>query len=173
MLALLPRPSRPATALGPADMHKGVADQLCRLRVTTDTGSGAHGNGARWTIPRRSNASGRGRMVVTWTTLGSGSLLSHHRARSSPGLSDGGHFFDLLAEDVVFDFVITVPDYPRHVVGRDNLMSSPWLRLNVLPRQLLLPARAPLAGDRSVVLDTPPRARSCPPASRTATDTSP
>jgi ketosteroid isomerase-like protein len=35
---------------------------------------------------------------------------------------DGGHFFDLLAEDVVFDFVITVPDYPRHVVGRRNLI---------------------------------------------------
>ena len=35
---------------------------------------------------------------------------------------DGDHFFDLLAEDVVFDFVITVPDYPRHVVGRDNLI---------------------------------------------------
>jgi ketosteroid isomerase-like protein len=38
------------------------------------------------------------------------------------GLADGDHFFDLLAEDVVFDFVITVPDYPRHVVGRDNLI---------------------------------------------------
>jgi len=35
---------------------------------------------------------------------------------------DGKHFFDLLAEDVVFDFVITVPGYPRHVVGRDNLI---------------------------------------------------
>ncbi len=32
------------------------------------------------------------------------------------------HFFDLLAEDVVFDFVITVPHYPRHVVGRTNLI---------------------------------------------------
>ena len=38
------------------------------------------------------------------------------------GFADGEHFFDLLAEDVVFDFVITVPDYPRHVVGRDNLI---------------------------------------------------
>jgi ketosteroid isomerase-like protein len=37
-------------------------------------------------------------------------------------LTDGDHFFDLLADDVVFDFVITVPDYPRHVVGRDNLI---------------------------------------------------
>jgi len=29
---------------------------------------------------------------------------------------------DLLADDLVFDFVITVPDYPRRVVGRDNLI---------------------------------------------------
>ena len=38
------------------------------------------------------------------------------------GLADGAHFFELLADDVVFDFVITVPDYPRRVVGRDNLI---------------------------------------------------
>ena len=37
------------------------------------------------------------------------------------GFADGDHFFDMLADDVVFDFVITVPDYPRHVVGRVNL----------------------------------------------------
>ena len=35
---------------------------------------------------------------------------------------DGDHFFDLLADDVVFDFIITVPDYPRRIVGRDNLV---------------------------------------------------
>jgi ketosteroid isomerase-like protein len=34
------------------------------------------------------------------------------------GLVDGAHFFDLLAEEVVFDYIITVPSYPRHVVGR-------------------------------------------------------
>ena len=34
------------------------------------------------------------------------------------GLADGAHFFDLLAEDVVFDYIITVPNYPPHVVGR-------------------------------------------------------
>jgi uncharacterized protein len=38
------------------------------------------------------------------------------------GLADGDRFFELLADDVVFDFVITVPDYPRSVVGRDNLI---------------------------------------------------
>jgi hypothetical protein len=37
---------------------------------------------------------------------------------------DGDHFFDLLADDVVFDFIITVPSYPRHIVGRDNLIDS-------------------------------------------------
>ena len=34
------------------------------------------------------------------------------------GIADGDHFFELLAEDVVVDYVITVPSYPRHVVGR-------------------------------------------------------
>ena len=38
------------------------------------------------------------------------------------GLVDGGHFFDLLAADVVFEFIITVPDYPRRIAGRDNLI---------------------------------------------------
>jgi ketosteroid isomerase-like protein len=38
------------------------------------------------------------------------------------GLVDGDHFFDLLADDVVFDFVITVPNYPRRIVGRSNLI---------------------------------------------------
>jgi ketosteroid isomerase-like protein len=34
------------------------------------------------------------------------------------GFVDGGHFFDLLAEDVIFDFVISVPGYPQRVHGR-------------------------------------------------------
>jgi uncharacterized protein len=42
--------------------------------------------------------------------------------RGLQGLADGDHFFDLLADDVVFEFVITVPDYPRRVVGRANLI---------------------------------------------------
>ena len=37
------------------------------------------------------------------------------------GFVDGQHFFDLLAEDVIFDFVISVPGYPRRVVGRPAL----------------------------------------------------
>ena len=38
------------------------------------------------------------------------------------GLVDGDHFFGLLAQDVVFDFIITVANYPRHVEGRANLV---------------------------------------------------
>ena len=34
------------------------------------------------------------------------------------GIADDGHLFDLLADDVIFDYVITVPGYPRRVVGR-------------------------------------------------------
>jgi ketosteroid isomerase-like protein len=37
------------------------------------------------------------------------------------GLVDGGHFFDLLADDVVFEFVISVPGYPARVVGREAI----------------------------------------------------
>jgi len=37
------------------------------------------------------------------------------------GLVDGDHFFDLLADDIVTEFVITVPGYPKRVEGRENL----------------------------------------------------
>jgi ketosteroid isomerase-like protein len=37
------------------------------------------------------------------------------------GIADGGHFFDLLAEDVIFDYIITTPGYPRHVEGRKTV----------------------------------------------------
>ncbi|MGO9898163.1 MAG: nuclear transport factor 2 family protein [Solirubrobacteraceae bacterium] len=38
--------------------------------------------------------------------------------RGLDGLADGEHFFDLLAEEVVFDYIISTPGYPRHVEGR-------------------------------------------------------
>ncbi|WP_405953198.1 nuclear transport factor 2 family protein [Streptomyces prunicolor] len=34
------------------------------------------------------------------------------------GLVDGDHFFELLAEDVVFEYVVSVPGYPRRIQGR-------------------------------------------------------
>jgi hypothetical protein len=38
------------------------------------------------------------------------------------GFVDDGHFFDLLAEDVIFEYVVSVPGYPRRVEGR----GGPW-----------------------------------------------
>ena len=37
-------------------------------------------------------------------------------------LVDGEDFFDLLNDDVVFEFVISVPGYPRRVEGRDAVL---------------------------------------------------
>ena len=34
------------------------------------------------------------------------------------GLVEPGHFFDLLAEDIVIEYVVTVPGYPARVEGR-------------------------------------------------------
>lgn len=42
-------------------------------------------------------------------------------AEGLQGLVDGRDFFDMHADDVVVEYVITVPDYPRRVVGRDAL----------------------------------------------------
>jgi uncharacterized protein len=37
-------------------------------------------------------------------------------------LADGEDYFDLLADDVVFEYVISVPGYPRRVDGRQNII---------------------------------------------------
>ncbi|MEV6898459.1 nuclear transport factor 2 family protein [Amycolatopsis sp. NPDC051372] len=41
--------------------------------------------------------------------------------RGLAGLAEGEHFFDLLAEDLVTEFVVTVPGYPKRVEGRAAL----------------------------------------------------
>jgi uncharacterized protein len=38
------------------------------------------------------------------------------------GLADGDDYFDLLAEDVVFEYVISVPGYSRRVEGRQKVI---------------------------------------------------
>jgi ketosteroid isomerase-like protein len=38
------------------------------------------------------------------------------------GLADGDDYFDLLADDVVFEYVISVPGYPRRLEGRQNII---------------------------------------------------
>jgi uncharacterized protein len=38
------------------------------------------------------------------------------------GLVEGEDYFDLLADDVVFEYVISVPGYPRRVEGRQDVI---------------------------------------------------
>ncbi len=38
------------------------------------------------------------------------------------GLVDGEDYFDLLADDVVVEYVISVPGYPRRVEGRQSII---------------------------------------------------
>ena len=42
-------------------------------------------------------------------------------AESLKGMVDGTDFFDMHADDVVVEYIITVPDYPRRIVGREAL----------------------------------------------------
>ncbi len=42
-------------------------------------------------------------------------------AEAVAGLVDGDDFFDMHAEDVVVEYIITVPDYPRRIAGREAL----------------------------------------------------
>ena len=51
-------------------------------------------------------------------------------------IADGGHFFDLLAEDVTFDYIITTPGYPRRVEGRNAVaeLYRPYGKVIVLDR---------------------------------------
>ena len=66
------------------------------------------------------------------------------------GLVDGEHFFDLLAEDVVFEYIITVPGYPRRVAGRQAVaeLYRPYGATIVLDR-CLRPGRSQRPGHRS------------------------
>jgi uncharacterized protein len=52
------------------------------------------------------------------------------------GIADGEHFFDLLADDVIFDYVITTPGYPRHVEGRSAVaeLYRPYGKMITLDR---------------------------------------
>lgn len=38
------------------------------------------------------------------------------------GVADGDDYFDMLADDVVFEYVISVPGYPHRVEGRQTII---------------------------------------------------
>src|SRR5690349_6793207 len=52
------------------------------------------------------------------------------------GIADGRHFFDLLADRVIFEYIITTPGYPRRVEGRTAVaeLYRPYGTMIVLDR---------------------------------------
>jgi len=38
------------------------------------------------------------------------------------GLAEGEDYFDMLADDVVFEYVVSVPGYPKRIEGRQNII---------------------------------------------------
>ena len=52
------------------------------------------------------------------------------------GLAGPGHFFDLLAEDIITEYVVTVPGYPSRVQGRTGIaeLYRPYGTMMVLER---------------------------------------
>ena len=56
------------------------------------------------------------------STFGADGPFFHVIREGLEGVAEGEDFFDLLAEDVVFEYVITVPGYPRRIEGRQAVI---------------------------------------------------
>jgi uncharacterized protein len=54
--------------------------------------------------------------------FGAGSPFFRIIREGLAGLVTGDDYFDLLADDVVFEYVISVPGYPRRVEGRQSVL---------------------------------------------------
>ena len=67
-----------------------------------------------------------GRAVTKFTedssNFGADGPFFHIVREGLRGLVDGEDFFDLLADDVVVEFVISVPGYPARVEGRQSVI---------------------------------------------------
>jgi len=56
------------------------------------------------------------------TNFGADGPFFHIIREGLVGFAEGEDYFDLLADDVVFEYVISVPGYPRRVEGRQNII---------------------------------------------------
>lgn len=62
------------------------------------------------------------RTVGADTPFGANSPFFHLIRKGLDGLVDGEDYFDMLAQDAVFEYVISVPGYPKRVEGRENVI---------------------------------------------------
>jgi len=56
------------------------------------------------------------------SNFGANGPFFHVIRRGLEGLVDGEDYFDLLAGNVVFEYIISVPGYPRRVEGRRSII---------------------------------------------------
>jgi len=56
------------------------------------------------------------------SNFGQWTLLPHH-SRRTESLVDGDDYFDMLADDVIVEYVISVPGYPKRVKGRKRVIN--------------------------------------------------
>ena len=56
------------------------------------------------------------------SNFGANGPFFHIIRQGLDGLVEGEDYYDLLADDVVFNYVISVPGYPRHVEGRQSII---------------------------------------------------
>ena len=56
------------------------------------------------------------------STYGANGVFFHLIRDGLAELVDGDDYFDMLADDVVFEYVISVPGYPRRVEGRQSIV---------------------------------------------------
>jgi|ERR1022692_739170 hypothetical protein len=89
------------------------------------------------------------------------------------GLVDGGHFFGLLADDVVFEFIITVPCYPRRAEGRQELIGLYRGYHEAFFLDRCFDLRVHRADDSTVTLEYASEGKPPRPGGHTATGTSP
>src|SRR5207302_497220 len=110
-------PTRPAA---PRRVPRRAARPLVRRWRDAATGGPAVTAGRRQ--PSRAGVGMKGPiMTTTITGLDDFKALDPFFriiGKGLEGIADGGHFFDLLAEKVIFDYMITTPDYRRRVEGR-------------------------------------------------------
>ena len=90
------------------------------------------------------------------------------------GLAEGEDYFDLLTDDVVFEYVVSVPGYPQRVEGRHNIINlyNDYDRfMTVRGADNLHVYRDPAASSRSSNMRS--MANQCRPGVRTTTGLSP
>jgi uncharacterized protein len=70
-------------------------------------------------LERRGLVAPGGPLVTSWPGFDALGPFFRIIDEGLSGLVDGEHFFDTLAEDAVFEYIVSVPGYPRRIVGRE------------------------------------------------------